>query len=644
MPLSIINEIYQEILLENRESKNINLARKYAKSKGYDDEQAQKLIDGIRTDIPNSRLGQCKFLMGIIRLFLDNQLSDGSSIQKLNKLLPYIASDTHIKEYDNNINDLSLDEISDKFSSIQQQDTEQSKKKSYSKQHVKNDDYTIVKIPNFKTASKYGEYTSWCVTHDDEMYMNYTNDGSGLFYFCLKNGFENIPKEQGENAPLDEYGLSMIAVSVDEEGEPNTITCRWNHDMEGNDHIMSKDELEDLLGVNFYDVFKPYSKEELRTKGFLSLDDIRELLANGTKVSNIFNDSENTGVNGWYKVRLHNRYTLYNNTTNRIIDFNKWFDYIYEFNYGFAIVELNNKYSFIDTNGKLIGDGKLWFDDAYNFNNGFAPVQLNNKSSYIDTNGKLIGNGKLWFDEIYNFNNGFAKVVLNNKWSYIDINGKLIGDGKLWFDQTYDFDKNGFAPVQLNNKWSLIDANGRLIGKGKMWFDRIGNFNDGFAPVELNDRYSFISPNGNLIGNGKMWFDDTKRFNYGFAVVKLHNKYSFIDTNGHLIYDGKLWFDDAYNFNNGFAIVYLNDKCSFINSNGKLIDDGNMWFDSASSFDEKFSEVKLNGQSYLLDKKGNLYDIKTNKPIPSPFNQNNNENTMRNKNTLLNEIYNEILQ
>ena len=135
---NIINEIYKEILLENRESKNINLARKYAKSKGYDDEQAQKLIDGIRTDIPNSRLGQCKFLMGIVRLFLDNQLSDGSSIQKLNKLLPYIASDTHIKEYDNNINDLSLDEISDKFSNIQQQDAEQSKKNSYSKQHVKN--------------------------------------------------------------------------------------------------------------------------------------------------------------------------------------------------------------------------------------------------------------------------------------------------------------------------------------------------------------------------------------------------------------------------------------------------------------------------------------------------------------------------
>ena len=641
--ITLLNEIYTEILLENRESKNINLARKYAKSKGYNDEQAQKLIDGIRTDIPNSRLGQCKFLMGITRLFLDNQLSDGSSIQKLNKLLPYITSDTHIKEYDNNINNLSLDEISNKFSSIQQQDAEQSKKNSYSKQHVKNNDYTIVKIPDFKTASKYGEYTSWCVTHSNNMYMNYTNNGSGLFYFCLKHGFENVPKEQGENAPLDEYGLSMIAVSVDEEGEPNTITCRWNHDMEGNDHIMSKDELEDLLGVNFYDVFKPYSKEELKAKGFLSLDDVRELLANGTNPSDVFYEINYANANNWYIVSLHKKYTLYNNKTNKIIDFNKWFDYIDYFNNGFAKVRLNNKWSFIDTNGKLIYNGKMWFDDAHSFYYGFARVKLNNKLSYIDTNGKLIGNGKLWFDEIYNFKNGFAEVVLNDKWSYIDINGKLIGDGKLWFDRIYNFDENGFAKVQLNNKSLYIDTNGKLIGNGKLWFDEIYNFKNGFAPVQLNNKWSFIDANGKLIGNGNMWFDSVGNFLDRFAPVSLNNKYSFIDANGKLIRNGNMWFDYATDFSHGFAIVELNNKWSFIDINGKLIGNGNMWFDQIADFDENgFAEVVLNDNILLISTKGNLYNRYTKQPIPNPFKQNNNENVKTSKNSLLKEIYNEL--
>ena len=571
---NIINEIYKEILLENRESKNINLARKYAKSKGYDDEQAQKLIDGIRTDIPNSRLGQCKFLMGIVRLFLDNQLSDGSSIQKLNKLLPYIASDTHIKEYDNNINDLSLDEINNKFSSIQQQDAEQSKKNSYSKQHVKNNDYTIVRIPDFKTASKYGEYTSWCVTHSDDMYMNYTTNGRGLFYFCLKNGFETVPKEKGENAPLDEYGLSMIAVSVDEEGEPNTITSRWNHDMEGNDHIMSKDELENLLGVNFYETFKPYSKEELKAKGFLSLDDVRELLANGTNPSDIFYEFYYAGTNDWYIVILKDRSTLYNKKTNKIIDFNKWLNFIGYFNKGFALVGLNHKWSYIDTNGKLIYNGELWFDDIYVFKDGFSRVYLDDKHKYslINSNGKLIGDGNLWFDKIYDFNDGLAKVISNNKISFINTQGELIGNGNLWFDGVWDF-SDGFAQVKLNDKWSYIDTNGNLVGNGKIWFDYAGKFYGKIAKIEKNDKFHLIDNKLNLIG------------------------------------DKNLWFDEIY-----IELVGVNSK---------------------------FMIATLNGKKYLLDRKGNIYD-KNQQPL-NASDILKNENTIKSKNTLLNEIYNEIL-
>ena len=48
-------------LYENRESKNINLARKYCISRGYSTENAQKTIDSIRHDIPNARLADCKF-------------------------------------------------------------------------------------------------------------------------------------------------------------------------------------------------------------------------------------------------------------------------------------------------------------------------------------------------------------------------------------------------------------------------------------------------------------------------------------------------------------------------------------------------------------------------------------------------------
>lgn len=48
-------------------------------------------------------------------------------------------------------------------------------------------------------------------------------------YVCMKDGFEDVRRMEGENFPLDEYGLSLVAVSVDDTGRLNTCTSRWNH-------------------------------------------------------------------------------------------------------------------------------------------------------------------------------------------------------------------------------------------------------------------------------------------------------------------------------------------------------------------------------------------------------------------------------
>ena len=62
------------------------------------------------------------------------------------------------------------------------------------------------------------------------MWDTYTLGNTNAFYFLLKKGYEHEEKKQGENCPNDEYGLSMIAVSVCPDGSINSSTCRWNHD------------------------------------------------------------------------------------------------------------------------------------------------------------------------------------------------------------------------------------------------------------------------------------------------------------------------------------------------------------------------------------------------------------------------------
>ena len=120
------------LLNEDRASKNVSFARKYIMSVGYNQEQAQEVIDGIRHDIPNVRLAQYKFMLGVTRLYLNDQLPSANEIGQINKLLKYIASDAHVNEYDYNLNNEDFYTLSNKFQSVAQSDLDAKKTASSS--------------------------------------------------------------------------------------------------------------------------------------------------------------------------------------------------------------------------------------------------------------------------------------------------------------------------------------------------------------------------------------------------------------------------------------------------------------------------------------------------------------------------------
>ena len=223
------------------------------------------------------------------------------------------------------------------------------------------------------------------MTHDPEAYEDNTAGGTGRFYFCLQNGFENVPKKVGPNAPLDAYGLSMIAVCVTMEGEVNSITCRWNHKNGGSGHVMDDEQLSELLGVNFYNVFKPYTREELHAKGVILFDEVQPMLDNGVSPTDIF----------------------------------EFVGYFYD---DCANVNLNGKWNFINRNNKLLSD--TWYDGVNIFSDGCACVMLGDKVNFIDTYGEFISD--TWFDWVDNFDDGYAIVQLDGKFFKIDKNGQRV--------------------------------------------------------------------------------------------------------------------------------------------------------------------------------------------------------------------------
>ena len=410
-----------QILTEGRQSKNRNTAKNYIMQQlGYSESDAMKFIGQLKVKIPSVRLQQEKFLLGVARLFIDGDLSvdDDFKCTNFNQTLKLIASDAHVNEYDNNLNGMSADDLINRFKNLRVGELSKRKELMGGKQYHQNREYTIVPINSFDEATKYAKYNDWCVTYSEYMFDDKTCNGAGRFYFCLRNGFENVPMKVGPNAPLDEYGLSMIAVSITMEGEPNSITCRWNHNNGGSDSVMDDEQLSDLLGVNFYNVFKPYTREELHAKGVILFDEVQPMLDNGVSPTDIFKEIGDFN-DGYARVNLNNKWNFINRTNKLLSD--TWYDWVGRFYNGYAKVRLDGKYNLIDTNGKCISD--TWFDWAGRFSNGYVKVKLGYKYNFINQNGKCVSN--TWFDMVDNFYNGYANVHLDNKWYVIDTNGNL---------------------------------------------------------------------------------------------------------------------------------------------------------------------------------------------------------------------------
>ena len=471
------------LLTESQESKSIAAAKKLVMQRlQYNEQQADEFIRiKLRNDLPILRTPQGgKFILGVARMFCDGELRSANDIGNLNSTLKLIASDAHVNEYDRNLNGMSCQELIQRFSKAMSDNLEAEKAEIGQMVFDTPSDYEIVRIDSFKQASEYSKYTSWCVTHDKNMFDSYTSDGINQFYFCLRNGFENVEKQPSDGCPLDKYGLSMIAVSVNEDGMLNTCTCRWNHDNGGDDNVMNSKELSQVIGMNFFDVFRPNNKwKEV-------LSDAMQRLSNGESIEDVF----------------------------------YWCGDFYE---GFAWVVLNGKFNFLTKEGKILSD--QWFDWCDDFREGFATVKLNEKFNFINRDGKLLSDK--WFNWCDDFREGFAAVKLDKKRNFLTKEGKILSD--QWFDLCGNFIE-GFAVVELNRKMNFITKEGRLLSN--QWFDYCDSFHEGFARVILNGKYNILTKEGRLLSN--QWFNWCDDFHRGFATAELNGRNYRIDTNGNL--------------------------------------------------------------------------------------------------------------
>ena len=483
-----LHRFFKDIILEGAESRNMGLAKHYLYDKrGMDEPQAMRTIGAIKTDIPNVRLAKCKFILGVTRLFCNGELSDGSRITSINKYLRYIASDAHVNEYNQNLNGLSLGDIESRFSSVAKGDLEADKERMNQQEFdSSSSQYKIVNIDSFDEASKYGEYTDWCVTHYDDMYDSYTHNGLGRFYFCLKDGFENVPREKGEGCPLDEYGLSMIAVSVNEDGSCNTITCRWNHDNGGGDNIMTPQELSEIIGMNFYKVFLPYSEKEIAEKKkelvYMIYDVYKEFVSEDFGYMHTFDDELNSHYNdeedAYYDDDGYEIDDTDNESRNMLKDKEDIKDVDGDLDIiayaGFADDERLQDMDpvpsiLINTRtDELIVDGLFDFQMDFNYVRGFVSAKpLGSKGTMLID----VENKKYLSDTVFSTAYLMYSSASKDWVALVGLNGKMNvikNDGSYLFDEWIDgamsqFGQNGMFSVTYKDNRRVINSNGDTV-------------------------------------------------------------------------------------------------------------------------------------------------------------------------------------
>ena len=570
-----------KLLMEGAQANNEKAARDYLRvQRRLNDEQAIRFIGDVKHDIPNSRLAKSKFMLGVVRIVCENNVVS-EDIIKFNTLLKYIASDAHVNEYDRNLNGLTYDEINLRFSTIMANNVSAERNELSSMNYTFNQDYTIVPIKSHEEAKAYAKYTTWCVTQQESLYNTYTYDGLGLFYFCLKNGFEQVPKEKGEGCPLDEYGLSMIAVSITPEGAPNTITCRWNHENGGSDSVMTPKQLSHLIGRNFYEVFPPkYTEQELRKLGYVSKDEVIEIL-------------ENNGDPNQCAKTI--KYLLQRNDE----DIKKYVKY---FCYGVDDNDEVHEYSSLN---ELERDGldREWATEVLYVDMGGGRT-LQNPVIYDDF-GEPVPASDVWVENFYdtNFESIFVLKMPDGKYNII--NG--IRSSKLILPKNAD---------RVLTDYGIFPLEGRSGWYGRKEAQRI------VFVAEYDKKYALFSDNGEQLSD----FYKSIHLEYRYNPDCPYRVRNFDNMDNVLGLDGKpylpFWCDYISNppsiTKNKPGIVKYNGLYHFVSPDGnKIIGDKNGYSHIMRAYEGRFGDKREvyiceyvnGGKSYVEFKNGKVIKL-----------------------------------
>ena len=523
-----------------------------------------KLKDWLRLNILkqfhiNRGNGPLRYLKGIVRICCSNgiKLYDDIEVRHGNQerfkifkqLIAFMHS--HNIDMDEDLNGLNYIQLRNQiYPLIRKEMIKRYAERQGNNALFNTSDYTVNEIRSFNEASKFSKYTSWCVTQGQSHFDTYTSDGS-QFFFCLKNGFENIPKEKGENCPLDEYGLSMVSVCVSPSGEPEYVTTRWNHDNDGenNSSLKTFEQIENILGIpknvfleNLCPKFQGDDYEYALENTNLPLDKIfrivRTDMAFGFTLVGYYDD-ENYGS------------MMYNFLDGRKLLSNEWYVDFRQldgvFDKGLIQVRTyDGEYNLFDKNGKVFPENINGYIEGYNVERGVYKVYL-----------------QRYGDKGFNLVNRQGQKLLSTNVKFIGIMNRGYAEVRNEHDELNFIDSDfNFVWDKWKHGMSVVKEYGRSC------------FNDGIAVIVMSDS----SHNYLNIKTGEFIMPEPqthcKPFIRGYGEVKNElGLVNLVNTSGEFLFDK--WFLELHILRNGWfaAKPKGEDKFAIIDKEGNIVSD-----------------------------------------------------------------------
>lgn len=450
--------------------------------------------------------------------------------------------------------------------------------------------YHIEFIPNFEVSQQWYDYTNpksdacgchWCITQTVGNWNSYITNGGKCAYYCWKaeskealmamnrdeRWFSRWPRDQYRDAPLNEYGKSLICIMVypGDDGRPRFAhaSSRYNHYNPGGswdssarygDGMVPSGErgFQEILGILGITAEEFYEKFPYRTADGSQAVDHSGLY---TKLNNFRERAAN--------IRGRKLYDVLSN-----------YDPIRQ---GEDIIKINDggEYNYVNSSGNLLSPTRWFRETKSTFSKGNAVgVRFKNQQgvwvwNLLDRSGNLLLAKNVYEVRFYEYNEvagPYVKVGMkigdDEYYNVININNGNFLLRKPVFDVMLCKAYSSSIPVKETREsdWTLIDLKGKKININvplkRVRTDISIDYGNGktfiYADINQNGKRGVINKKLSRMVYTLKNGEEVYAMNiYGF-VIRGNNKYQLFNEKGELL----------HTLTNGNRI-YLGEDCKY---------------------------------------------------------------------------------